>query len=225
MPLFQSSDLQRFYFQGENEVSSEKPFLVDRVSLATVAGTIPAIFTLPDYCVSIRRVTYQAQMLDPLPQRNLREVFQSATQTGKPFWYIYNNVGQNQIQLFPAPGDNLSVLANVWGSDIPNALIVEFYRATDNQTFTIPTYLRRQLLKQYVAMRANQIDGPGYNAKLAKYFGQKWQMKKGEFAEWLDYLYNAPRKLGVNEVIGSNYFPGEPVLPIAQFGISVDEGE
>lgn len=225
MPLFQSSDLQRFFFQGENEISSEKPFLVDRVSLATTAGTVPAIFTLPDYCVSIRRVTYLGKMCDPLPQRNLREVFQSATQQGWVFWYIYNNVGQNTIQLFPAPDTTIATVANVWGSDIPNGVIVEFYRATDNQTFIIPTYLRRQLLKQYVALRSNQIDGPGMNLKLAKYFAQKWQMKKGEFAEWLDYLYNAPRKLGVNEVIGSNYFPGEPVLPMANFGISVDEGE
>ena len=226
MPLFQSSDLQRFYFQGENEISSEKPFLVDRVSLATTENQVPAIYTLPDYCVSIRRVTFLGKMCDPLPQRNAREVFQSGslTQTGWSFWYIYNNVGQNQIQLFPAPGYTLPVVENVWGSDIPNGVIVEFYRATDNQTFTIPIYLRRQLLKQYVAARANQIDGPGMNLKLAKYFGQKWQMKKGEFAEWLDYLYNAPRKLMQQEIVSSNYFPGEPVLPINEFGVSVDEG-
>jgi hypothetical protein len=62
------------------------------------------------------------------------------------------------------------------------------------------------------------------NLKLVKYYTDKWNQKKVEFSDYLDELYSLPRKILVDEIVSSNYFPGEPVLPINQFGISVDEG-
>lgn len=223
MPLFSSTDLERFYEQAENDISTDKPFMPDRISIATIVGV--STYTLPDYCCSIRRITYLGQKLDPLPRRNEREVFQSADQQGRPFWYVYNQIGANQIKLFPTPGDNLPAdTGHLWSTDIPNCCIVEFFRATDNVNFVLPSFIKRQLLKQYVAKRAFAIDGPGMNMKLVQYFDKRWQTMKGEFYELLDDLYTLPRKLLVDEIVSSNYFPGEPVLPINQFGISVDEG-
>lgn len=224
MPLFQSSDLARFFSQGENEISTEKPFLVDRTSPAIATGT--SVYTLPDYVASIRRVSYLGKKLDPLPRRNQREVFQAANQSGTPFWYVYNNIGANQIKLFPTPLDNFGAAGtDLWaGPAITSYCIVEFYRATDNSTFTIQPFLRPQLLKYYAAKRAYSIDGPGMNLKLVKYYNDKWNQKKVEFSDYLDELYSLPRKILVDEIVSSNYFPGEPVLPINQFGVSVDEG-
>jgi hypothetical protein len=224
VPLFDTTTLERYYFQAENELSTEHPFLIDRLALPVVANT--AIYTLPDYVVSIKRITYLSQKLDPLPQRNFREVFQSAGQKGKPFWYVYNNVGLNQIQLFPNPPDNLPVINGslFLGANILKGCIVEFYRATDNNTFRVPEYARRQLLKQYAAARLFNIEGPGQNMKLSAYFTQKWKAMSADFYNHLDELYGRPRKLIVNEIVSSNYYPAAPVLPIGQFGISVDEG-
>lgn len=223
MARFLSSDLLRFWNQGEQEVSSDRPFLVDRFEVATSAGV--GVYTLPDYVLSIRRITWLGKKLDPLPQRNFREVFQSNPAQGDPFWYIYNNIGANKIQLFPSPGATLTTGTDPWGADISNYCIVEFYRATDNSTFVLPTWCKRQLLKYYVARRATSVDGPGNNLKLNQFFAQKWEQMKGEFVEVLNYLYTAPRKFVVSEIVGSNYFPGQPVLPVAQFGQSVDEGQ
>jgi hypothetical protein len=223
MPLFQSSDLARFFNQGENELSSEKPFLVDRIALETVVDQ--STYTLPDYVVSIRRVTYLGWKLDPLPRRNQREVFQNATQEGQPFWYIFNNIGANLLQLFPTPNAALGLgTGNLYSTDIETCCIVEFFRATDNVNFTIISCLRRQMLKLYAAYRAYSIDGPGQNLKLAQYYMQRWMLAKQQFVELIDDLYTLPRKLMISEVVSSNYFPGEPVLPINQFGVSVDEG-
>jgi hypothetical protein len=191
-----------------------------------VGGT--STYTLPDYVISIRRITYLGKKLDPLPQRNYREVFQSVAQEGWPFWYIFNNIGVNKIQLFPTPESSISSGTHLWSTDIPTSCIVEFNRATDNQgasLFTLPIWIRRQMLKQFVMKRKFELDGPGVNTKLAKYFDEKWQMSKGEFAELLDQLYYLSRKYMISEVVSSNYFPGQPVLPINQFGSSVDEGE
>lgn len=223
MPLFQSSDLARFWNQGENEFSTEKFFLVDRVALP--AAVAVDTYTLPDYVISIRRVTFQGWKLDPLPQRNNREVFQGANQEGKPFWYVYNNIGANSIKLVPSPQMALPMgTGNLWSTDIPNCCIVEFYRATDNATFIIIQSLRQQMLKLYAAHRSYLIDGPGMNLKLSQYYLQAWEQAKQEMVELIDDLYSLPRKLMTSEVVSSNYYPGEPVLPINQFGISVDEG-
>lgn len=222
MPLFNSSDLQRFFNQGENEISTDNPFLVDRLSIATTEGI--STYQLPDYVGSIRRVTYLGQKCDPLNQRNLREVFQSATQQGRPFWYIFNNIGAVKIKLFPAPGDTIAQGTNLWSTDIPKSVIVEFYRATDNVTFVLPDWIRRQILKYYVAFRSYSIDGPGCNLKMAAYNMGRWVQGKQYFADVLHFLFTNPRKFCISDIVSSNYYPGEPVLPIDQFGTSVDEG-
>ena len=222
MPVFDSATLQRFYYEGEDHVSHEHPFLVGRTSLDIVSGT--STYTLPDYVVSIRRITFLGQMLDPLPSRNFREVFQSGTQQGKPFWYVYNNIGQNKIQLFPCPNQTVPDVTNVWDSEIRTGCIVEYYRVTDNSTYVIPPYLRRQLLKQYVAYKCYAIEGAGQNIKMRDYFKKKWDIKEQEFFDFLDEIHSKPRKLIVGNLIGNKYYPTSPVLPIGTFGIGVDDG-
>src|SRR6266478_5939486 len=108
MPIFDSTTLARFFHEGENVFSDSTPFLVDRLSLALVSGT--STYGLPDYVRSIKRVTIIGQKLDPLGRRNQRDVFQAATQTGKPFWYVFNNIGLNKISLFPIPSQTYALV-------------------------------------------------------------------------------------------------------------------
>jgi len=225
MPIFDASTLARFFNEGEIEISQERPFIVDRYSLNIEVG-IP-LYTLPDYVLSIRRVTYLGMGLDPLPRRNEREVFQGGTQQSQPFWYIYNNVGLNQIKLFPIPNNVIpSVTGDLWSKDaIENGCIVEFYRSSDNVDFTIPDVLRPQLLKLFSAYKAFGVEGPSQNIKLSQYFIQRWEQQKQEFSELLNTLYNQPRRLVINDFATFNWFPGSPVLPIDRFGIYVDDGE
>lgn len=226
MPLFSTDNIRRFFDQGERLISSEKDFVYDRVSLEITAGE--AYYTLPEYTKSIVRVTYMGNKLDPLPARNFRDVFQSATQQGTPFWYVYNNIGANTIQLFPRPGTSLATIIDVWNTDGTNewlnACVVEFARIADTTSFYIPLYLRRQLLKYYTAAQCYQIDGSGQNLKLAKYFNERWEFKKTQFENWLDEMHSKPRKLIVSEITSSNYFPAAPILPIDRYGIGVDTG-
>lgn len=222
MPNLTNADIERFIDDGENDFSTEKHFLVSRYSPAIVVGT--ANYVIPDYFLSIRRVTYLGQKLDPLTRRNQNEVFQAATQVGKPFWYVFNNIGALTVKLFPTPESNLASGTNLWSTDIPTCCIFEGYRASDASTFVIPAWKRRQLLKPYVNKRVAQVDGPTMDLKAVKYFEQRWMQAKGQFSQSLDTLYGGARKLVISEIVSSNYFPGEPVLPIDQFGTSVDEG-
>lgn len=225
MPVIDSTTINRFFNEGEVECSVEKPFLVDRLSLALTGGL--NTYTLPDYVTSIRRMTYLGIGLDPLPRRNQREVFQNSTQQGTPFWYIYNNVGQNTVQLFPTPEANYAAVTGdlYLQANIVQGFVVEFSRVSDNQNFIIPPTLRRQLLKKYVAANAFLIDNRNVNLRVSQYFLQRWSTSKEELFELLDDLYNQPRRLVINDFNTFNFFPGSPVLPINRFGISVAEGE
>lgn len=222
MPVFTQSDIIRFFNQGENTASNNCDFLIDRYEIPVVSGT--HTYQIPDYVRSISRVTFQGKKLTPLPRRDLNNAFQPATQQGRPFWYVFNNVGQNKIRLFPTPNDATPVGTDPWCTDIPTATIVEFFRLTDNSEFILPEYCRNYLLKKYVGRELFTIEGPGQNLKMAKYMDAQWKIWFGEFQGLIDELHNAARKLFVSDVVSGNWFPGSPVLPIDRFGISVDTG-
>jgi|ERR1035437_714361 hypothetical protein len=222
--LFSATTITRYSQEGENGFAVDYPCIIERYSPAVVSGT--ALVTLPDDVKSIRRVTWRGFKLDPLPHRNFREVFQSATQQGRPFWYVFNSVGQNVIQLFPAPNESLGAGSNLYNSDgILNSFIVEYFQVPDFVNAIIPTYFRRRLLKAYVLRGCFSIEGQGQNKASSKYFTDKWRMLKEKYGMLLGDLHNKPRKLVVNGISASYYFPGNPVLPIGRFGTSVDAGE
>jgi len=254
--LFSPATVDRLSAEGENNFAVEYPCILTRISLAVVGTggggglfdstgglfdsatglfdsgggsggiSFSNIFTLPDDVISIRRITWRGYKLDPLPQRNFREVFQNATQQGRPFWYVFNQVGQNLVQLFPTPNENLAAATtDLWGSAIGNCFMIEYYRAPDFINYTIPNYFRRRLLKSYVLRGCFNIEGQGQNRKASQYFKERWRMQKESYGLLMRSLHNKPRKLVVNGISSSYYFPGAPLLPINRFGTSVDAGE
>ena len=247
-----SNTVSRLSGEAENNFAVEFPCILKRISLTVSIGE--SLVTLPDDVVSIRRVSWKGYKLDPLPQRNFREVFQNATQVGRPFWYVFNNVGQNLIQLFPAANEALPVGAganlfdsntglfdsagglfdtftganvgtNLYSSNIPNCCIVEYFQAPDFVSAVIPSYIRKRLLKSFVLRGCFNIEGQGQNRKASAYFKDRWRMLKEMYGGLLDELHNKPRKLIVNGITSSYFFPGNPILPIDKFGTSVDAGE
>ena len=219
-----STTVTRLSQEAENNFAVDYPCILKRVAPSTVSGN--PLIVLPDDVKSIRRVTWKGYKLDPLPHRNFREVFQNATQQGRPFWYVFNSVGQNVIQLFPAPNENLSsTTVGLWGTAIPNQFIIEYYQTPDFITAIIPVYFRRRLLKTFVLRGCFNIEGPGQNLSNSKYFKQRWQQLESLYGQLLADLHNKPRKLVVQGINSAYYFPGHPLLPIDRFGISVDIGE
>lgn len=213
----------RYFDQGEDEVTTERPFLVNRISFVTSFGV--GVFVLPDNCLAIKRVTWKGWKLSPLPHRMYREAFNgSGGQIGRPYWYIYNNVGLRTIQVFPVCNEALTTGTHLWTTDIPNKFIVEYYQSTDHNVKVLPDFIRRQLLKIYVALKISSMEGNTQSVLMTKYFQSKWQIKKQEWYHLLNVLYSVPRQLILSQNDpGTNYSVGNPVLPINKFGISVDD--
>jgi hypothetical protein len=174
---------------------------------------------------SIRRITWQGFKLDPLGQRNQREVFQYATQVGTPFWYVFNNVGQNNIQFFPIPPANITPSGNdLYGDAISTDVIVEYFMMPDFTSNFIPSYFRQRVLKPYVLKGCFTVEGPGQNLKNVQYFKQKWEFLKTQYGNLLEELHGKSRKLMINGIASNQFFPGSPLLPVSKFGIGVDDG-
>jgi hypothetical protein len=224
MPLFDANTINRLSQEGENNFAIEHPCILNRIAPAAVS--VVSLIVLPDDVKSIRRITWKGYKLDPLPQRNFREVFQNATQQGRPFWYVYNNVGQNLIQLFPAPNENIAATTvDLYGSAIPNQLIVEYFQAPDFATAIIPLYFRRRLLKTFVLRGCFNLEGQGQSLANVKYWKNRWNQLSTLYGQLLDDLHSKPRKLVIQGINAAYYFPGTPLLPINKFGISVETGE
>lgn len=223
MALFTAATIQRYSQEGETDFASEHPCILTRLALSVTTGN--PLITLPDDVINIRRVTYKGFKLDPLPHRQMREAFQSANQVSKPFWYVYNNIGQNLLKLFPTPSENITASQlNLWGSAISTQLVVEYFRAPDFSTFTIPAYFRRRLLKSYVLLGCFNIEGAGQNLKNTKYFTSKYSNLKTLYSQLMHDIYSKPRKLCLGNGFNNSSFPGQPILPIDRFGTSVDTG-
>ena len=218
-----ASTITRFSQNGEQEFANEYPCILTRISLTTVAGQ--AVYALPDNVRSIRRVTWQGQKLDPLGQRNMREVFQYATQQGTPFWYVFNNIGANNIQLFPIPNVAISTSGNsLYGIGINTDVIVEYFMMPDFTTNFIPQYFRQRLLKAYVMKMCFGVENQGQNIKNSKFWGQRWLLLKQKYGQLLDELHGKSRKLCLNGITSNQFFPGQPLLPVSRFGIGIDDG-
>lgn len=223
MPVFDSATITRFAQEGEENFANDYPCILTRLALNITQNQ--AVYTLPDNVRSIRRITWKGFKLDPLGQRNMREVFNNPTQIGTPFWYIFNNLGQNQIQLFPIPP--VSVVPSgldLYGDAIPLDCIVEYFMMPDFITNTIPQYLRQRLLKPYVVKKTFAVENQGQNIALSKYWAQRWEFLKEKYGTLLYQLHGKSRKLSLNGITSSQFFPATPILPVARFGIGVDDG-
>lgn len=222
--LFNSALVTRFSEEAETDFADDFPCLQTRVALSVVSGT--ATYTLNEDVRSIRRITWKGKKLDPLPHNQFRDAFQAGTQQGTPFWYLYNNIGLNQIKFFPSPNETIgSTTDDLYGSEIDSRVIVDYFRMPDFSTYVLPLYFRRRLLKAYVMRGCFGVEGPGQNVKNVKYFKARYQFLKLLYGGLLEDIHNRPRKLVLGMTAGQSFFPGSPVLPMSRFGTSVDAGE
>lgn len=223
MSIWTDSTITRFSNNGEQAFTDEYPCIIKRIAL-TINANVP-LYTLPDDVRSIRRISYQGQKLDPLGQRNMREVFNNPTQVGTPFWYIFNNLGQNNIQFFPIPPQAITPSGlNLFAEAIPVDVIVEYFTQPDFNTYIIPMYFRRRLLKPYVVKMCFTVENQGQNVKYSKYWDQRWLLLKEKYGQFLDSIHNKSRKLCLNGITSNQFFPGSPLLPVSRFGIGIDDG-
>ena len=169
MPIWSAATINRFTEEAEDEISSSVKAVKERVALDIVAGT--ALYELPADCNDITRVTWKGKKLDPFSARDYHESDNITLSQSESFSYIFNQQGRNTIRLVPIPDISIADIGtDLWGSEIANRVIVEY-----NQRITVPTYMRRRLIKYFVLERCFLMEGDGQNLKCAKKHGERYQ--------------------------------------------------
>lgn len=221
MPVvWDAETILRFANRGEDIFAQEFPCIIERTALSIVQGT--SQYTLDDSVFNIRKVLWKGDRIDPISHRRYREDSINLTE-GLPKEYIYSDIGHQVIQFVPTPNETISsVSTGLFGTEIPNRVIVEYYRMPDHTDIQIPTYIRRRLLKCYVAKMCFAVEGKGQNIKASRYFDKKWKYLKEFYMEILNDLITKPRRL-----ISDNSVDSTRNTPFAQlnrndFGIGVD---
>jgi hypothetical protein len=218
--IFDDATIQRFSDQGEFKFAADTDCIIDRISLSVVAGTNQ--YTLPDYVLNVRRVTWRGKWMEPISHRKFREGYFPFSAQSEPTQYIYNNIGAQKIQFFPTPSETIAAATtNLYGSSIDTSVIVEFSRIPDYVTFTIPTWFRRYLLKNYVLKMCFAIESKGQNLKAVNYFTEKYQALHDAYVSLLEDFINHPRNLMASSYPILRNRPASPVLP-ANFGTYVE---
>lgn len=225
MSIWDAGTISRFSEQGEDAFASAHKCLISRVALNVVAAT--ADYALPELLLDIRRVTWKGKKLWPLPKRYMNEFFQGSqfTSNGEPTYYLYNGITLNTIRLFPTPIENLaSVTTGLFGTEIPNRCIIEYFQLPDHSVKVIPEFFRRRLLKSYTLAKCFQIEGRGQNLKNAKYHAAKYEELQQIYGNLLSELYNRARRLIMTGNAGIEAYPrGTPHLSYAKYGFSVGD--
>lgn len=209
--------------QGESRFSNDYPCLVNRVAINVTAGV--SNYTLDDSVFNIRRITWLGWKLEPFSQRDLRNTLMSGTQPGRPRYYNYSNIGRQTIQLYPVPIINVPPVYgdDLWGAQIGNAVIVEYYAIADGIVNKLPLYMRRRFLKAFTLWRCYLMEGKGQNLKAASYYSQKWEMFKTMYEDIFNDLINKPRNLTTDPYVKDLPYPPFARLPIDKFGVDVSD--
>lgn len=220
--MLSNTDFATYLAQGETEIAQETPFIVERVSLAIVAGT--SDYTLPDYAFEIRRATWLGQKLFNMDERVRKDIYQNVSlSNNSPVYYTANLIAAKTIRLHPTPSITLPSSGDPWlPAPIKANCIVEFYRTADASN-TLPPYLRPIILRHYVGMRAYLREGVSQNLKASQYHRSRWMKQKEWFKAFLWDLYLTNKRSAITDISPPSRIPFKPILPIDRFGTSVDE--
>lgn len=225
MAIFTSDQINRYLQQGEELFVNEFRCITDRLALDITSNV--DLYVLPDNVIDIRRITYRGIKVDPISHRDTRTYLDGLTSTGTPQNYIFNNVGQLTIKLFPTPVETIaSVQDDLFNPEIVRVqCIVEFYTSSNGIGYKLPEYIRARLLKPYVLKSLFLAEGKGQNIKASKYWDKKWQYLKSVYGiQMMDQL-NTPRRLIASGASYQRPYLAPPVLPLSMRGTGVNPGE
>lgn len=227
--------------EGEEKISLYVNCIVDRFAIRAFIG-IPN-YSIPDYVIGIRRITWKGLKLDFLTPFQWRKLFPysggystegafeassfafhafntagkftNTAHLGPPQFYGFQGSNREQISFFPTPSEGVPISGGDLydGNVIENEVIIECYHLAD-ETHEIPSFVRRQLVKNYVMWKAFAKEGDSQNLKVAKYFKQKFQFGLTVFKSNHTRIFS-PKIRILEEQVGATYYEvGRPQLPL-----------
>jgi len=256
--LWTNEYLARISLDAEIEIARETESIIDRLSLSTISGTsqyqLPeyvqnirkilwkgfrldpaAQIDYENWIWNLGGSSIIGGAFEPSAFSSGFEIGSSSDSNsnsrpvGRPFQYFYSTFGENVVIFNPGINETIaSVPDNLWGSEIGNSVIIEFYRVPDGTSFKIPHYIRRRTIKSYVMWKSFEKEGPGQNLQAAEYYRNRYQIQLLKAKRIVNGVYSAAvihrESSGCNSFCEDDYgYQGpykkpRPVLP-SNYGI------
>lgn len=183
MPTWDDDYLIRLTQEAEKEISRALNPIWSRYPIEITAGT--ATYTLPDYVRGITNVKWKGISLDPLYQSEVIKHIDPKyfTNRGQVRWYLRSPENFQIIRFVSVPNEDIT--ADPQNDDlfnsgiIANRVIVSFYREPDTSgnLLSLPDYISRRIVKNYVLYRAYKKEGHGQHIQASIYYKQKYDQQ------------------------------------------------
>jgi hypothetical protein len=110
---------------------------------------------------------------------------------GEAEFYCFSGTDYRTIQFYGTPSEDVPAqTTGLWDANIPNCVIMEFYRLPDEVNgHVIPHYFRFEMTKNYILSRAFMKEGPGQRPDLAKYYNSMYDQNTATYREILKACY------------------------------------
>lgn len=248
MAIWSDSVINTFAAEAELEIATQVKCITKRIALDVRSGE--SLYNVPEDVISIRRVTWLGKKLEAKEFRgllqypiispagvigaftqfsfNVRAFFSSSsnsTPSGPPYLYFYSGYGENVIKLFPTPAMNIlpTGLEDLFGPDIASMCIVEYYAFPDTSTNTyrLPSYIARRLIKCFVLSKCYAIESPGQDLVASQRFAQRFTELMSNFRSINDGVFVSKVNTRSAQMNGLPTRISRPRLP-SNFGVVVE---
>lgn len=224
MSYWSDSTLLAALQEAEAQIVQDVPTLVERYApnIYTGVGT----YQLPNYVMTIRKVMWKGFQLDPAKFAHVISSDSSPINnvSGRPREYVIDGYGSNVLKLFPNPNETLAGTdVDLWGANIPEKCIVEYYRAVDttSTTLRLPATIRDILTFPYALSKLFAREGIYQDMQAAEYYQKQYQQMLELYKETIRELWAAWPKILTNEPSrpGKLRMP-HPTLPAKFYDVS-----
>lgn len=171
--IWSAATIQRFSEEGEREIAKSLKCIIARYSIPVV--NLTSAYVLPTDLLFISRVTWKGKRIVPFTARDFHDI-NTLTSTGEPLFYVFNQQGRNTIKFHPIPSETIAQqTTGLYSTHIIDSVIVQYYQIPNSVTIFIPAYIRRRLLKYYIAAKCFALEGVGQNIKVAKMMRERFE--------------------------------------------------
>ncbi len=184
--------------EAEEQLIAEVPTLVDRIAPNIYSGV--ASYQLPNYVSTVRKVMWKGFQLDPA---KFSHVVSSSTSpfnnvSGRPREYVLDGYGENVLRLFPPPNETIAgTEIDLWGANIPDKCIIEFYRNPNmsSSVLRLPSRIRDVLTFPYALAKLFSKEGIYQDVVAADFYSRQDTMISQLYKETIRELWAAWPKI------------------------------
>lgn len=221
MSLWTDAEYIQAAEQVEDDIARMFPCIEKRYVFPIVNGT--SRYVLPVDIVSIRRITWYASKLFPLPAKQQREVFQGYNPIGAPTWYLYSQLmAERTLRFFPTPNVSITASGNLYGVGLLSGMVMSYWASSNHTNKVIPIWLRRRLIKAGVMAKLYAKEGRGQNLTAAQYYDSKFVAQANMNGTEIN---ESARQIVLARVYDYHLTPRGPLKAWDKWGIGVDAGD